>query len=134
LTLDEIKWAIAGAKKLKIKHEVGVGWPCCFRISSFLQWITVVPRRNRLRIYIDGPDKYYKLRELRRALPEVVVKVSNGDGHPINIDDLTCPLGSPEHPQSDYQYQGRGRPPWKEGGQGTVGGRLRSAKGYDNGR
>ena len=97
-----------GAKKLKIKHEVGVGWSYCVRLSFFLQWITVIPRRNRLRIYIDGPDKYYKLRGLRRALPEVVVKVSDGGRHPIITDDLPCPLGSPKYPQSDYKYQGRG--------------------------
>ncbi|OBZ66630.1 DNA-directed RNA polymerase III subunit rpc1 [Grifola frondosa] len=58
LTLDEIKWAIVAAKKLKIKQES----------------ITVVPRKSRLRIYVDGPDKYYRLRELKRALPDVVVK------------------------------------------------------------
>ena len=39
------------------------------------QSITIIPRKNRLRIYVDGPDKYYRLRELKRALPEVVVKV-----------------------------------------------------------
>jgi DNA-directed RNA polymerase III subunit RPC1 len=48
-------------------------------ISAYLQFlrqtITVLPRKNRLRIYIDGPDKYYRLRELKRLLPDVVVKV-----------------------------------------------------------
>ncbi|KAI0786519.1 beta and beta-prime subunits of DNA dependent RNA-polymerase [Abortiporus biennis] len=58
LTLDDIKWAIVAAKKLKIKQES----------------ITIIPRKNRLRIYVDGQDKYYRLRELKRALPEVVVK------------------------------------------------------------
>ncbi|KAG2125902.1 hypothetical protein BD769DRAFT_1736203 [Suillus cothurnatus] len=58
LTLDDIKWAIVATRKLKIKQES----------------ITVIPRRNRLRIYIDGTDKYYKLRELKRVLPDVVVK------------------------------------------------------------
>ncbi|OCH86035.1 beta and beta-prime subunits of DNA dependent RNA-polymerase [Obba rivulosa] len=58
LTLDDIKWAIVNAKKLKIKQES----------------ITVIPRRNRLRIYVDGQDKYYRLRELKRVLPDVVVK------------------------------------------------------------
>ncbi|KAF6762523.1 DNA-directed RNA polymerase III largest subunit [Ephemerocybe angulata] len=58
LTLDDIKWAIVNAKKLKIKQES----------------ITVIPRRNRLRIYIDGEDKFYRLRELRRTLADVVVK------------------------------------------------------------
>ena len=41
------------------------------------QSITIIPRKNRLRIYVDGPDKYYRLRELKRALPDVVVKVGN---------------------------------------------------------
>lgn len=58
LTLDDIKWAIVATRKLKIKQES----------------ITVIPRRNRLRIYIDGTDKYYKLRELKRVLSDVVVK------------------------------------------------------------
>ncbi|KAF8876261.1 hypothetical protein BD779DRAFT_1560988 [Infundibulicybe gibba] len=58
LTLDDIKWAIVAAKKLKIKQES----------------ITVIPRKNRLRIYIDSQDKYYRLRELKRNLPDVVVK------------------------------------------------------------
>ncbi|KLO17495.1 beta and beta-prime subunits of DNA dependent RNA-polymerase [Schizopora paradoxa] len=58
LTLDDIKWAIVGTRKLKVKQET----------------IIVIPRKNRLRLYIDGADKYYRLRELRRALPSVVVK------------------------------------------------------------
>ncbi|GJE83969.1 beta and beta-prime subunits of DNA dependent RNA-polymerase [Phanerochaete sordida] len=58
LTLDDIKWAIVAAKKLKIKQES----------------ITVIPRKNRLRIYVDGAEKYYRLRELKRLLPDVVVK------------------------------------------------------------
>lgn len=58
LTLDDIKWAIVATRKLKIKQES----------------ITVIPRRNRLRIYIDGTDKYYRLRELKRVLSDVVVK------------------------------------------------------------
>ncbi|KAH9853367.1 beta and beta-prime subunits of DNA dependent RNA-polymerase [Lenzites betulinus] len=58
LTLDDIKWAIVAARKLKIKQES----------------ITIIPRKHRLRIYIDGPDKYYRLRDLKRALPSVVVK------------------------------------------------------------
>ena len=37
--------------------------------------IIIIPKRNRLRIYVDGADKYYRLRDLKRALPEVVVKV-----------------------------------------------------------
>jgi len=58
MTLDDVKWGIVNAKKLKVKQES----------------ITVIPRRNRLRLYVDGPDKYYRLRELKRLLPEVVVK------------------------------------------------------------
>ncbi|KAF9651025.1 beta and beta-prime subunits of DNA dependent RNA-polymerase [Thelephora ganbajun] len=93
LTLDEIKWAIVSTKKLKIKHE----------------WITVIPRRNRLRIYIDGPDKYYKLRELRRALPEVVVKgVPSIHRAIINIkeeDDLRGKKGDKELLVEGYGLQ-----------------------------
>ncbi|KAJ3810847.1 hypothetical protein F5876DRAFT_40963 [Lentinula aff. lateritia] len=58
LTLDDIKWAIVAAKKLKIKQES----------------ITIIPRKNRLRIYVDGVDKFYRLRELKRTLAGVVVK------------------------------------------------------------
>ncbi|KAA1465897.1 beta and beta-prime subunits of DNA dependent RNA-polymerase [Dentipellis sp. KUC8613] len=58
MSLDDVKWAIVNAKKLKVKQES----------------ITVIPRKNRLRIYIDGLDKYYRLRELKRLLPDVVVK------------------------------------------------------------
>ncbi|KAF9485367.1 beta and beta-prime subunits of DNA dependent RNA-polymerase [Pholiota conissans] len=58
LTIDDIKWAIVGTKKLKIKQES----------------ITIIPRKYRLRIYVDGDDKYYRLRELKRGLEAVVVK------------------------------------------------------------
>ncbi|KZT66991.1 beta and beta-prime subunits of DNA dependent RNA-polymerase [Daedalea quercina L-15889] len=58
MTLDDIKWAIVNTRKLKVKQES----------------ITVIPRKNRLRVYVDGLDKYYRLRELKRLLPEVVVK------------------------------------------------------------
>lgn len=58
LTLDDVKWSIVTAKKLKIKQES----------------ITIIPRKNRLRIYVDGQDKFYRLRELKRVLPAVVVK------------------------------------------------------------
>lgn len=72
LTLDDIKWAIVNAKKLKIKQES----------------ITVMPRKNRLRIYIDGQDKYYRLRELKRGLADVVVKgVGTIQRAIINIKD-----------------------------------------------
>ncbi|KAH9482988.1 DNA-directed RNA polymerase III subunit rpc1 [Psilocybe cubensis] len=72
LTIDDIKWAIVAAKKLKIKQEA----------------ITVIPRKNRLRIYVDGDDKYYRLRELKRGLSSVVVKgVSSIQRAVINIKD-----------------------------------------------
>ncbi|KAL4255325.1 DNA-directed RNA polymerase subunit [Pleurotus pulmonarius] len=58
LTLDDIKWAIVAHKKLKIKQES----------------ITMIPRKNRLRIYVDGQDKFYRLREFKRNLASVVVK------------------------------------------------------------
>ncbi|KAH9928960.1 beta and beta-prime subunits of DNA dependent RNA-polymerase [Fomitopsis serialis] len=58
MTLDDIKWAIVNTRKLKVKQES----------------ITVIPRKNRLRVYVDGTDKYYRLRELKRVLPDVVVK------------------------------------------------------------
>ncbi|KXN84194.1 DNA-directed RNA polymerase III subunit rpc1 [Leucoagaricus sp. SymC.cos] len=72
LTLDDIKWAIVNARKLKIKQES----------------ITIVPRKNRLRIYVDGLDKYYRLRELKRGLPDIVVKgVPTISRAVINIKD-----------------------------------------------
>ena len=43
---------------------------------KFEQAITVIPRKYRLRIYVDGEDKYYRLRELKRGLADVVVKVT----------------------------------------------------------
>ncbi|KAF8735311.1 hypothetical protein AX14_002299 [Amanita brunnescens Koide BX004] len=58
LSLDDIKWAIVNTKKLKIKQEA----------------ITTLLRKNRLKIYVDGHDKFYRLRELARGLPDVVVK------------------------------------------------------------
>ncbi|KAG6885787.1 hypothetical protein C0993_009892 [Termitomyces sp. T159_Od127] len=78
LTLDDIKWAIVAAKKLKIKQES----------------ITVIPRKNRLRIYVDTQDKYYRLRELKRGLPEIVVKgVPTIQRAVINIKEKTDPRG-----------------------------------------
>ncbi|KAK2462263.1 hypothetical protein APHAL10511_005569 [Amanita phalloides] len=72
LTLDDIKWAIVNTKKLKIKQET----------------ITVLHRKNRLRIYINGQDKFYHVRELARGLPGVVVKgVSTISRAIINIKD-----------------------------------------------
>lgn len=46
----------------------------CVGLNS-LQSIIVLPRKNRLRVYVDSEDKYYRLRELKRGLPDVVVKV-----------------------------------------------------------
>ncbi|KAG5643579.1 hypothetical protein DXG03_000632 [Asterophora parasitica] len=78
LTLDDIKWAIVAAKKLKIKQES----------------ITVIPRKNRLRIYVDSQDKYYRLRELKRGLSDVVVKgVPTIQRAVINIKEKTDPKG-----------------------------------------
>lgn len=31
--------------------------------------------KNRINVYVDGDNKYYQLRALKRALPGVVVKV-----------------------------------------------------------
>jgi DNA-directed RNA polymerase III subunit RPC1 len=76
LTLDDIKWAIVAGKKLKIKQEVCTTTRTVSRSpQTSRKSITIIPRRHRLRIYVDGPDKYYRLRDLKRALPEVVVKV-----------------------------------------------------------
>ncbi|KAG6874000.1 hypothetical protein C0995_007957 [Termitomyces sp. Mi166 len=78
LTLDDVKWAIVAAKKLKIKQES----------------ITVIPRKNRLRIYVDTQDKYYRLRELKRGLSDVVVKgVPTIQRAVINIKEKTDPRG-----------------------------------------
>lgn len=76
LSLDDIKWAIVAAKKVKVKQEVSSAINQTFESTNDLsQTITVLARRDRLRIYVDGADKYYRLRELKRLLPEVVVKV-----------------------------------------------------------
>ncbi|TFY74270.1 hypothetical protein EWM64_g9743 [Hericium alpestre] len=61
LVLDDIKWAIVAAPRLKIKQESKKS-------------VIVVPNRNRLRIYIEGADRYYRMREIKRLLPSVVVK------------------------------------------------------------
>lgn len=78
MTLDDIKWGIVNAKKLKVKQEVRIP-VYSLRVRwiklGLPQSITVLSRRNRLRLYVDGSDKYYRLRELKRLLPEVVVKV-----------------------------------------------------------
>ncbi|KAI0084185.1 beta and beta-prime subunits of DNA dependent RNA-polymerase [Irpex rosettiformis] len=78
MSLDDIKWAIVSAKKLKVKQET----------------ITVLPKKNRLRLYIDGPDKYYRLRELKRMLCDVVVKgVPTIRRAIINIKEKDDPRG-----------------------------------------
>jgi len=41
---------------------------------DYLQSIIIIPRKNRLRIYVDGSDKYYRLHELKRGLPNIAVK------------------------------------------------------------
>lgn len=88
LTLDEVKWAIVAAKKLKIKHDVSTLCPSMTYAADHNQSITIIPRRHRLRIYVDGPDKYYRLRELKRALPDVVVKgIPSIQRAVINIKD-----------------------------------------------
>ncbi len=77
LTIDDIKWAIVAAKKLKVKQEVCVILDSYnqIRFTPIHQTITIIPRKHRLRIYVDGDDKYYRLRELKRGLQAVVVKV-----------------------------------------------------------
>ncbi|KAF8550261.1 beta and beta-prime subunits of DNA dependent RNA-polymerase [Imleria badia] len=93
MTLDDIKWGIVNAKKLKVKQES----------------ITVISRRNRLRLYVDGPDKYYRLRELKRLLPAVVVKgVPSIERAIINIkekDDLKGKKGDKELLVEGYGLQ-----------------------------
>lgn len=86
MTLDDIKWAIVGSRKLKVKQEVGwiVYLAHTQRLNHSYQSITVIPRKNRLRVYVDGVDKYYRLRELKRVLPDVVVKVRR----PARPDDV----------------------------------------------
>lgn len=60
VTLDEIKWAIVRAPKLKIREDM----------------VTVVPTKNRIRIYIQGKEKelYYSLKLLKRVLPRIIIK------------------------------------------------------------
>jgi DNA-directed RNA polymerase III subunit RPC1 len=38
------------------------------------QSVIMLPKKNRLRVYVDGDMKYYRLRELKRSLASVVVK------------------------------------------------------------
>ena len=59
-TLDDIKRCIIENRKLKITEAD----------------IVLKPRQWRLRIYVDGVDKYHRLRFLKRSLPSIVVNVS----------------------------------------------------------
>lgn len=60
LTLDDVKWAIISARKLKLKDSD----------------IMIQRSKQRLRIEIRGPaeDKFYVLKNLKRVLPSVIVK------------------------------------------------------------
>ena len=71
-------WAIIRHKKLKVKFEVSIyflGSSTCplAHVATVAQDIVLVPKRNRLKILIRH-DAYYRIRELKRLLPEVVVK------------------------------------------------------------
>ena len=63
-TLDDIKRCIIENRKLKITEAD----------------IVLKPRQWRLRIYVDGGDKYHRLRFLKRSLPSIVVNVSLATG------------------------------------------------------
>ncbi|KAJ7581109.1 hypothetical protein C8J56DRAFT_257225 [Mycena floridula] len=93
LTLDDIKWAIVGHKKLKIKHDS----------------IIIIPRKNRLRVYVDSDDKFYRLRELKRGLPDVLVQgVQSIQRAVINIkeqDDFRGKKGDKELLVEGYGLQ-----------------------------
>ena len=62
VTLDDIKRAIVAAPRLKIRDER----------------ITLLPHKDRLRIYIYPDEKerdvYFTLKQLKRQLPKVVIK------------------------------------------------------------
>ncbi|PKI83673.1 hypothetical protein MVES_002587 [Malassezia vespertilionis] len=62
VTLDDIKRAIVAMPRLKIKEER----------------VTVLPHKDRLRIYIHSDEKekdvYYTMKILKRLLPKVVIK------------------------------------------------------------
>jgi DNA-directed RNA polymerase III subunit RPC1 len=53
------------------------------------QSIAVLPRKNRLRIYVDTQDKFYRLRELKRGLSDVVVKVGTPNSAVVCISMLS---------------------------------------------
>lgn len=76
-------------------------------LLTVAQSITIIPRKNRLRIYVDGPDKYYRLRELKRALPDVVVKVFCVNAA-LSFLTLSC-IGRTDYPPRYHQHQRQGR-------------------------
>jgi len=79
LTLDDIKDAIVGTKKLKIK------------IGS----VEVDPRKYRIKVFLSGDAQYYQLRALQRALPSVVVKgIPSIQRAIINVRSKSGPAGN----------------------------------------
>ncbi|PWN44236.1 beta and beta-prime subunits of DNA dependent RNA-polymerase [Ceraceosorus guamensis] len=62
VTLDDVRWAIIRAPKLKIKEES----------------VSVIPQRSRIRIHLgsadDREETFYRLKALKRVLPKVVIK------------------------------------------------------------
>ncbi|KAG9046551.1 hypothetical protein FS837_004207 [Tulasnella sp. UAMH 9824] len=79
LTMEDIRNAIVQAKKLKIKiHNV---------LEDPLH-------KNRIKVHVDGENKYYQLKALKRALPGVVVKgIPTISRAIINILDKTSERG-----------------------------------------
>ena len=75
MTSNGLLWAPRNSKSNKKYVHIRRSLLCIH--GSFDKSITVLPRKNRLRIYVDNQDKYYRLRELKRGLAEVVVKVSS---------------------------------------------------------
>lgn len=62
VTLEDIRWAIIAASKLKIQESN----------------VEVQAKKNRLRIIVTSSDKsilYLRLRAIKRQLPRVVIKV-----------------------------------------------------------
>ena len=75
-TLDDIKRCICENRKLKISEAD----------------IVLKPNQWRLRIYVDGGDKYHRLRFLKRSLPSIVVNVSSvvyGKGKASRTDEMS---------------------------------------------
>lgn len=73
VNLDDIKWAIIRAPKLKIREEM----------------VKLVPKKNRIRIYIGGAEKemYYNLKLLKRALPRIIIKGNHTATRAVISDD-----------------------------------------------